>query len=144
MWLWFSDISCLNCQSMSVYNKHQEVYANVICHKTNGKRVMIWTREHTFMMTTQEVGGDVLEICHVFSDSIVFKQLIYCSFLKIAGVRAAKKLIIFIDVRNGWPLCKWSYESCCYPGSWGSWSRSSKDTKQIAVQFLNQLNHMDL
>ena len=28
-------------------------------------------------------GWGGLEICHVFTDSIVFKQQIYCSFLQI-------------------------------------------------------------
>ena len=33
-------MSCLTFQSVSVSNKFQEVQANVICHKTNGKSVV--------------------------------------------------------------------------------------------------------
>ena len=39
----------------------------------------------------------VVEICHVFADSIVFKQLIYCSFLQTVG-KECKKLSFFVDV----------------------------------------------
>ena len=39
-----------------------------------------------------EGGWGSLVICHVFSDSIVFKQLIYCSFLWMVGVAGGQKI----------------------------------------------------
>ena len=39
--LFFYDyMSCLTCQPMSLYNRFQEVYAKLTCHKTNWKRVI--------------------------------------------------------------------------------------------------------
>ena len=40
-----------------------------------------------------------LEICHVFANSIVFKQYIYCSFLRMVGV-GCQKMIIFCARRK--------------------------------------------
>ena len=46
--------------------------------------------------TKRRWGG--LEICHVFMDSIDFKQQIYCSFLRTRG--GSKKLVIFCRRHN--------------------------------------------
>ena len=48
-----------------------------------------------------EWGWGSLEICHVFADSIVFKQWIYCSFLWMVGVGGSKNWSFFVDVING-------------------------------------------
>ena len=45
-------------------------------------------------------GGQVLKICHVFADYIVFEQLIYCSFLQAVGA-GMKNWSFFVDVTNG-------------------------------------------
>ena len=52
---------------------------------------------------TEEWWG--LEICHVFANFMVFpilwfKQYIYCSFLRIKGVRVVTKVVIFMDAIN--------------------------------------------
>ena len=62
--------------------------------QTNGKRV-IWVKEHKFKTTTKG-GWGILEMCfcQVFANSIVFEQLIYCSFWQTMGV-GVKKLVIF-------------------------------------------------
>ena len=44
--------------------------------------------------TWEGEGGRGLEICYVCPDSIVFKQQIYCSFLRtvlVAGVRRGRR-----------------------------------------------------
>ena len=43
------------------------------------------------------LGGD-LEICHVFTNSIVFKQFFYCLFLRVVGVWEGS---LFMDFING-------------------------------------------
>ena len=48
-----------------------------------------------------EGGWGSLEICHVFADSIVLKQQIYCSFLQMVGVGGSKIWSFFVDVING-------------------------------------------
>ena len=46
-----------------------------------------------------------LVICNVFADSIVFKQEIYFSFLRMVRVElGVKNCSFFVDVINGWPL----------------------------------------
>ena len=40
-------------------------------------------RDQTFRTSTRRRGGGGLEICHVFTDSIVFKQHVYCLFLQM-------------------------------------------------------------
>ena len=39
-------------------------------------------------------GGQVRKICHVFADSIVFEQLMYCYFCRQPG-QGFKKLVTF-------------------------------------------------
>ena len=42
--------------------------------------------KETYIYDDDTKGGwGILEICHVFADSIIFEQLIYCSFLKTVG-----------------------------------------------------------
>ena len=43
---------------------------------------------------------------HVFAESIVFKQQIYCSFLQELGVGRVRKWYFYADVINGWNLYK--------------------------------------
>ena len=69
------------CQFTISFTKYRQ---KVICYKTNRKRVT-WVREHTFMMTSKWWWWEVLEICHVFADSVVFEQLFYCLFVKTVG-----------------------------------------------------------
>ena len=49
-------------------------------------------------------GGQVLKICHVFADSIVFEQLTYCSFLCRQSGWGSRNWSFFVDVINGQPL----------------------------------------
>ena len=46
-----------------------------------------------------EGGEGVLEVCHMFVDSIVFKQWIYCSFLRMK-VGGSQNSSFFVDVIN--------------------------------------------
>ena len=76
------------------------------CNKINSK-IVIWVREHTFLAFTQKMSGKgVLEMSHVFAESIVFKQQIYCSFLQELGVGRVRKWYFYADVINGWNLYK--------------------------------------
>ena len=60
-----------------------------------------WFRDHTFMAPTQKgvgVGGP--EICHMYADSIVFKQKSYCSSLQMGWADLGKgdtELVIFCE-----------------------------------------------
>ena len=47
------------------------------------------------------MGVRGLEIFHVFADSIVFEQQIYCSFLRMVGVGRVKSLVTFCE-RHKW------------------------------------------
>ena len=57
------------------------------------------------MTSTGKGVEEVLEICHMFADSIVFKQQIYCSFLRM-GVecKGVSKLYIFCRRHKHEPL----------------------------------------
>ena len=46
-------------------------------------------------MTSIRKGVPRLEICHVFADSIVVKEWIYCLFLWMEGVERSIKFSIF-------------------------------------------------
>ena len=48
-----------------------------------------------------EEGWGSLEICYVFADSIVFKQYIYCSFLRMVGAGGSKNWSFFCG-RHKW------------------------------------------
>jgi hypothetical protein len=60
-----------------------------------------WAREHTFMTSAQRGEGG-LKICHVFADSIVMKQQIYCSLLLDGGRGGSNFRHFFADVLNVW------------------------------------------
>ena len=45
-----------------------------------------------------------LEICHMFTDSIIFKQQIYCSFLQMGWVYTRWMMEFFVDVIITWSL----------------------------------------
>ena len=56
-------------------------------------------RNQTFMACTWKgLGG--LEICLMFTDSVVFKQQIYCSFFQRGWAQGIKKLLIFCGRHN--------------------------------------------
>ena len=44
--------------------------------------------------------GEDLQICHVFADSIVFKQYIYCLSLQIESVEGLTKLVFCLHIIN--------------------------------------------
>ena len=50
----------------------------------------IFLDEGPYIDVHMEGGWGSLEICHVFEDSIVFKQQIYCLFLQMVGVGGEK------------------------------------------------------
>ena len=59
-------------------------------------------RDHKFMTSTWKGDGHigrVFKICHLSTDSFVFKQKIYCSFLKMEGVGRRTW-----EVTKLWPL----------------------------------------
>ena len=54
-----------------------------------------------FCYGTINLGGRGLEICHVFVDSILFKQYIHCSFLPMEGWRG-HKIVYFSGWKGLW------------------------------------------
>ena len=51
--------------------------------------------------------GGILKICHMSTNSFVFKQKIYCSFLQMKGVGGITKLVIFVFVIHKSMTSKW-------------------------------------
>ena len=62
------------------------------------------------MKSTWKRGGnrEGLEICNVFVDSFIFKQKIYCSFLRMAGVGVGVKKLVILYVHHKWMTPKFS------------------------------------
>ena len=45
--------------------------------------------------------GECLESCHVFANSLVFKQQLYCSFLRMVGTKGPLPPMIFLKEKAG-------------------------------------------
>ena len=81
-------MSCLTFQSVPVCNKYRQYRQKLFVTKQMGKKlselriIHLWQPQHRWR--------DVLKICHVFPDSVVFKELIYCSFFADSDVTGKK------------------------------------------------------
>ena len=59
-------------------------FRNVMFEKATMLPLLV--SDHIFMKSTLKRGEESWNLSRVFSDSIVFKQQIYCSFLVIVGM----------------------------------------------------------
>ena len=84
---WFATMSLRRSNDLSTMLCHQSFL--VQCLLSTCWKLLPFQGPYIYDTHTEGVWGS-LEICHVFADSIVFKQQIYCSFLQMLWIGGQK------------------------------------------------------
>ena len=105
------------------FHKIQDFISIQACHRQNLKKT---EREHTFTTPTQMEMG-VLEICHVFADSTLFKQQI-CSVLK--RVQVGEHLLVIFCGHHKWVVIS---KAMIISKKANGWNGNAPDIPEILI-----------